>query len=269
VNQGSDTAIRSPIPLAPLPPCRHRVAVIAHRAGKALAPENTLAAIRNAIQLGVDYVELDIRATRDGNLVIMHDRSVDRTTNGTGNVRDLTLEEIRRLDAGSKYSPKFTGEKVPTFDEVLELCHDRVYIYVDHKEAPTQQVYDSVRKYGMEKQVVVYNDPNDLLEWKRIAPHIPVMPSLPDEFRRQGGVADFYKILPAEVLDGHLLEWNKGLVDQAHAVGAKVYVDVMGQTDHPDGYRNAMEMGVDGMQTDHPEQLLKFLVSSAALPGRR
>jgi len=248
---------------APLPPLRHRVAVIAHRAGKALAPENTLAAIRTAIQLGVDYVELDIRTTKDGQLVIMHDGSVNRTTSGIGNVRDLTLDEIRKLDAGGKYSPKFTGEEVPTFDEALELCHDKVYIYVDHKEARTQQVYDAIRQYGMEKQVVVYNDPNDLKEWKRIAPSIPVMPSLPDEFRRAGGVADFYKLLPAEVLDGHLTEWTKDLVEQAHAVGAKVYVDMMGPTDNADGYRKALEMGVDGIQTDRPDQLLHFLAENA------
>jgi glycerophosphoryl diester phosphodiesterase len=253
---------------APLPPIKHPIAVVAHRAGKALAPENTLAAIRNAIQLGVDYVELDIRTTKDGKLVIMHDRSVDRTTNGTGNVRDLTLDEIRKLDAGSKYSPKFMGEKVPTFDEVLDLCHNKVYIYVDHKEAPTQQVYDAIRQHGMEKQVVVYNDPMDLKEWKRIAPHIPVMPSLPDQFRRPGGVAEFYKLLPAEVLDGHMLEWTKELVDQAHAVGAKVYVDIMGPTDNADGYRKALETGVDGLQTDKPDQLLQFLAQSAP-PAKR
>src|SRR5262249_10137449 len=92
---------------APLPPLKHPIAVIAHRAGRALSPENTLAAIRKAISLGVDYVELDIRAAKDGPLVIMHDGSVDRTTNGQGKVKELTLAEIRALDAGSKFDPKY------------------------------------------------------------------------------------------------------------------------------------------------------------------
>ena len=249
---------------APLPPLKHSIAVIAHRAGRGIMPENTLAAIRNAIALGVDYVELDIRATRDGKLVIMHDRSVDRTTDGEGNVKDLTLDEIRALDAGAKFNAKYAGEKVPTFDEVLTLCRDKVYIYVDHKEAPTQQVFDAIKARKMEKQVVVYNGTEGLQEWKRIAPHIPVMPSLPDEYRKPGGVAAYRKILPAEVLDGNLVEWTKELADDAHAAGAKVYVDNLGPNDNPAGFRKAITMGVDGIQTDYPDQLLKTLAEISA-----
>jgi len=244
---------------APLPPLRHPIAVIAHRAGRALSPENTLGAIRKAISLGVDYVELDIRATKDGQLVIMHDGSVDRTTNGHGAVKDLTLAEIRALDAGSKFDPKYAGEKVPTFEEVLKLCKGKVCIYVDHKQAPTEQVLALIRKFGMEKRVVVYNGPRDLLEWKKIAPSIPVMPSLPDEYRRPGGIAEFEKLLPAEVLDGNLVEWTKELVDQCHALGVKVYVDNLGPNDNPDGFRKAIDMGVDGIQTDHPDMLVESL----------
>ena len=122
---------------ADLPRLKHPIAVIAHRAGRGIAPENTLAAIRKAIALKVDYVELDIRATKDGHLVIMHDRTVDRTTKGTGAVKDLTLAEIRALDAGSKFDATNAGERVPTFEEVLKLCRGKVHIYVDHKEAPT------------------------------------------------------------------------------------------------------------------------------------
>lgn len=153
---------------APLPALKHRVAVIAHRGGRGLMPENTLAAIRHAIDLGADYVELDIRATRDGQLVIMHDRSVDRTTNGHGDVKNLEFDYIRTLDAGTKFDAKYAGEKVPTFDECLALCRNRVHIYVDHKEAPTEAVLAAIRKHGMEKQVIVYNDPEDLKAWKRL-----------------------------------------------------------------------------------------------------
>lgn len=249
----------TPAEMAPLPTLKHPIAVIAHRAGRNGTPENTLSAIHNAIHLGVDYVELDIRATKDGHLVIMHDGTVDRTTNGKGAVKDLDLETIRSLDAGSKYDPKFAGEKVPTFDEVLALCHDKVYIYVDHKEAPTDQVFAAIKAHGMEKQVVVYNSPNGLKEWKRIAPHIPVMPSLPNQYRRPDGIAEFEKSLPAEVLDGNLREWTRELVDQAHAAGVKVYVDNLGENDNPEGFRKAIEMGVDGIQTDYPDRLLNYL----------
>ncbi len=245
--------------MASLPSLKHPIAVIAHRAGRNGTPENTLSAIRNAIRLGVDYVELDIRTTKDGKLVIMHDGTVDRTTNGKGAVKELDLDSLRALDAGSKYDAKFAGEKVPTFEEVLTLCRDKVHIYVDHKEAPTQQVLDAIKAHGMEKQVVVYNSPRELQEWKRIAPQIPVMPSLPNQYRRVDGIAEFEKTLPAEVLDGNLREWTRELVDQAHAAGVKVYVDNLGENDNPAGFRKAIEMGVDGIQTDFPDRLIDYL----------
>lgn len=248
-----------PSEFAPLPRLHHPIAVIGHRGGRALAPENTLAAIRNAIKLGADYVELDIRATRDGQLVIMHDRSVDRTTNGTGDVKELDFATIRALDAGSKFSAQYAGEKVPTFDECLALCKGKINIYVDHKEAPTDQVLAAIKKHGMEKHVVVYNGTDGLKAWKQLDSHIPVMPSLPHEYRHAGGIAEYEKILPAEVLDGNIVEWTKELVDEAHAAGVKVYVDNLGPNDTPEGFRKSIAMGVDGIQTDHPDQLLAVL----------
>jgi glycerophosphoryl diester phosphodiesterase len=245
--------------MAPLPRLRHRIAVIAHRGGRGIAPENTLSAIRRAIALKADYVELDIRATRDGHLVIMHDRTVDRTTNGAGAVKELTLAQIRELDAGGKGAGVHTSEKVPTFEEALRLCRGKVHIYVDHKEAPTDQVFEMIKRFGMERQVIVYNGPEGLKEWKRIAPGIPVMPSLPDEYRREGGVAEFEKLLAAEVVDGNLVEWTKELVEQCHALGVKVYVDNLGPNDDPAGFRKAFEMGADGIQTDYPDRLIAYL----------
>jgi glycerophosphoryl diester phosphodiesterase len=252
-------ALAEPPASAPLPPLKHPVAVIAHRAGKALAPENTLAAIRAAIALGVDYVELDVRATRDGRLVLMHDRTVDRTTNGTGAVHDMEFAAIRQLDAGVKFAPRYAGEMVPTFEEALALCKDRVHIYLDHKAAPTEQILAAIRRHGMERQVVVYNGPEELNLWKRLAPQIPIMPGLPEAFRRPGGVAEFLKTCPAEVLDGNLVNWTPELVAQAHAAGVKVYVDNLGPNDNPEGFRRALAMGVDGIQTDYPDRLLQLL----------
>ena len=244
---------------APLPKLHHPIAVIAHRAGRGIMPENTLAAIRNAIKLGADYVELDIRATKDGHLVIMHDGTVDRTTNGKGAVRDLTFEEIRALDAGSKFKHEYAGEKVPTFEEVLTLCQNKVYIYVDHKEALTAQVLATIKKHKMDNQVVIYNGTDGLKEWKKLASHIPVMPSLPKFFRKEGGILEYEKDLKAEVLDGNLVEWTKELIDQAHALGVKVYTDNLGPNDNPAGFKKAIEMGVDGIQTDYPDRLIQYL----------
>lgn len=252
-------------PPASLPVLKHPVAVICHRGGSALAPENTLAAFRNAIRLGADYVEVDVRATRDGRLILMHDRKVDRTTDGKGAVKDLDFAAIRALDAGSKFAAQYAGEKVPTFEETLALCKGKMNIYVDHKEAPTAQVLEAIRKYGMEKHVVIYNGVEGLQEWKRLAAHLPVMPSLPSSYRRDGGVVAFLKVLPAEVLDGNLVEWTKEQIAQAHAAGAKVYVDNLGPNDNPAGFRKAIDWGVDGIQTDHPDQLLEVLKEQKGL----
>jgi glycerophosphoryl diester phosphodiesterase len=248
---------------AKLPAPRWPIAVVAHRAGGGIAPENTLAAIRQAIRLGVDYVEIDVRTTKDGRLVIMHDGSVDRTTNGHGAVRSLTLAEIRALTPNNRFGARFDGEKVPTLDEVLTLAKGRVNIYLDHKDADTPAVLAALRRRGMERNVLVYNEPEGANAWKRVAPAIPVMPSLPDDYRRPGGVAEFEKLCPAEALDGHFREWTRALVEQAHAAGVKVYVDIMGPDDNPDGYARALAMGVDGIQTDYPDRLTRFLRNQA------
>src|SRR5258708_47839 len=100
-----------------------QVVVISHRGEHLAHPENTLPAFQAAIDAKADYFELDVRTTSDGHLVLMHDATVDRTTNGHGAVRDMTFDQIRALDAGARFGPQFAGTKVPTFDEALQLAH--------------------------------------------------------------------------------------------------------------------------------------------------
>jgi glycerophosphoryl diester phosphodiesterase len=245
---------------APMPKVRHRVAVCAHRGGSALAPENTLAAYRNAIRLGVDFIEIDVRATRDGRLVISHDSTVDRMTNGQGRVADLDFATVRALDAGAKFGSEYAGEKVPTLDEVLALARGKVGIYLDHKAGPIPDIVAALRKHRMTRSVVVYNGVSALQEWKRLAPDIPVMPGLPDHYRRPGGIAEFLKVLHAEVTDGDTADYTADLVREAQAAGVKVYVDCLGPSnDNPAGWQKALDLGVDGIQTDHPDQLIAYL----------
>ena len=105
--------------------------VAAHRGWSEKYPENTMLAFRKAAQLGVDQIEMDIRVTKDGELVVIHDDKVDRTTNGTGKVCDFTLEELKQLDAGIKKGQEFAGEKIPTFVEFLEFVRDLPDMTVD------------------------------------------------------------------------------------------------------------------------------------------
>ena len=99
-----------------------QIMVIAHRGAHEGIPSNTLLSLKEGIRLGIDYVECDIRTTADNKLVIMHNDTVDATTNGKGRIRDLTLEQIRQLDAGIRVGPQFAGTKVPTLDEMLEMA---------------------------------------------------------------------------------------------------------------------------------------------------
>lgn len=242
-----------------VPHTRNRIAVIAHRGGAGIMPENTLAAFQRAIRLGCDYVEVDVRTTRDGKLVIMHDRTVDRTTNGSGAVNTLTLAEIRKLDAGAKFSPLYRGERVPTLDEVFELCRGKINVYIDHKEAPVEAILRTIRRHRMEKQVLIYGGLDKLQEWKRTAPYLPVMPSLPQPYRRPGGIVELKKVLPVDALNGDMVLWTTELVQEAHREGITVYVDNLGFPDTPEGYRQSIEMGVNGIETDYPDDLLRFI----------
>lgn len=99
---------------------KHRPLVVAHRGSSGSAPENTMAAFRQAVAAGADMIEFDVRMTRDFELVVHHDRSLGRTSNGSGRIWDLTLDDLRGIDAGSWYSRKFSGERIPTLRQVLE-----------------------------------------------------------------------------------------------------------------------------------------------------
>lgn len=107
--------------------------VCAHRGAHENHPENTMAAFREAIRLGAQMIEFDVRLSKDGHLVVMHDVSVDRTTNGSGLVGDMTLAELKNLDAGSWKSPEFTGEKIPTLQEVLEIMPQNIWLNIHLK----------------------------------------------------------------------------------------------------------------------------------------
>jgi glycerophosphoryl diester phosphodiesterase len=108
----------------------------AHRGDNKVAPENTLPAFASAVQKHADQIEFDLNLTKDGQMIIMHDPTVDRTTNGKGRIRDLTFEQIRTLDAGSWFNPKFAGTKVPTPKEALEIIPHDILCNLHLRDAP-------------------------------------------------------------------------------------------------------------------------------------
>lgn len=134
-----------------------RPVIVAHRGVPSLAPENTMASYRKAYELGADIIETDIQLTKDGEIVIMHDTTVDRTTNGKGAVKNLTLEQIRQLDAGSKFSPEFQGEKVPTLREFLQEFKGKDVVLLIETKAKglEQKMVEQIEEEGMTGQVLV------------------------------------------------------------------------------------------------------------------
>jgi glycerophosphoryl diester phosphodiesterase len=134
---------------------------IGHRGARAYEPENTLSSFRKAIELGVDAVELDVRQTKDLELIVMHDPAVDKTTNGKGAVKDLTLQQIKKLDAAK-------GERIPTLGEALDFIDKKVKILVELKETGYEEkVVEAIRERGLEKNVIVVSFHEDALRKMR------------------------------------------------------------------------------------------------------
>jgi glycerophosphoryl diester phosphodiesterase len=135
-------------------------AIIAHRGGSAYAPENTLAAFQKAVEQGADGIELDVHLSADGEVVVIHDSNLERTTNGAGSVYETPLAALKELDAGSWYGAEFNGEKIPTLDEVFELVGGRLFVNVELKgpgllrsELPVR-VAEIVERFSLTQKVI-------------------------------------------------------------------------------------------------------------------
>ena len=233
-----------------------RVEVIAHKGahnpdegGRA---ENTLAAFERAIEVGADWVEFDVNTTADSHLVVIHDGSVDRTTNGSGEVSRLTLDEIRGLDAGD-------GQRVPTLDETLELLRGRAGAYLEIKDAEPTSVVAALRRSDMISRTVVYSRPDSLPDLRRLDPHIRLManrpPSDADELSR---VAESVR---PEVYGSSLRDISAEQAKAVHAVGGRLFVNAMA-VDDPSGWSRVVELGGDALETDRPEACLAWLRES-------
>lgn len=151
---------------------------MAHRGASAVTPENTLAAYEKAIELGADYAELDVRQTRDGAIVLMHDKTVYRTTGVRGFVWDFTLAELKKFDAGSWFGKRFRGEPIPTLQEVIRLAKGRIKLNIEVKISENepgiaQKVADIVRSENFTNDCIITSfDMETMKTFKAIAPDI-------------------------------------------------------------------------------------------------
>ena len=228
------------------------VYVVAHRGAHQGIPENSLAAYKKAIDLGVDFVEVDIRTSKDGKFVSIHNSKIDSYVQGdSGAVEDFTLAELRALDIGKRIGPEWEGTRIPTFEEILDLCKGSCGIYLDLKNAPVEPLIKLIKERGMEKDVLWYADMNELQDVKEICPDCVIMPDPGPE----KNLPDLVNSLKPKVVAAVWKYFSQSFVSTCHDAGAIVIVDDGGKGT----WQNALAWDTDGIQTDYPEELIALL----------
>jgi len=244
------------------PSSKNKIVVIAHRGDHTIAPENSLLAIQNAINDGADYVEIDLRTTKDNQLVLMHDASVDRMTNGFGKVATLTYDSIRALKLYNKSVNHSDTLQVPNFEEVLQFCKYKINIYLDFKEANVQEAYAAIQKAHMEDQMVVYiNTPNQFVDWRKWAPKMPLILSLNSKVNDSLAMVQYLSRINIDILDGNWNEYTKETVRAAKEMGVPVWADMQSKFEDENYWLKGLILGLAGIQTDHPKELVQFIKS--------
>jgi glycerophosphoryl diester phosphodiesterase len=230
------------------------VGIATHRAANEFAPENTLSAMQIALELEVDYIEMDVRQTKDGISILLHDGTLDRTTNGKGPVNEMYFKDVRELSAGAWFNPFFAAEKVPTLEEACKLLSDhnekyrhKTYFYVDCKEINAKVLIDFLKKYRLLEGSVFYlNEVAQIGQIREYAPKAKMMPGL-------GSAKDLDKMIDTYhpyALDTNWKELSKELIDRAHAKGVKIFSDGFGNNMTAESYVKAIKAGIDVISTN-------------------
>jgi glycerophosphoryl diester phosphodiesterase len=244
--------------------------IFAHRGASAYAPENTLAAFQLALAQGAPAIEFDVKLSSDGEAVVIHDRSVDRTTDGTGKVAKLPLAALRELDAGSWFSAQsappgsFRGERIPTLDEVFETVGKKLFMNVELTNYATPfdglvpQVVETIKKHGVDERVLFSSFlPYNLMKAARLLPQVPrgqlVLAGGAGLWQRLWG-----RVSAIQAEHPFMKDVTDKWVADAHARGRRVYVWTVNA---PDEMRRLKSLGVDGIFTDDPPKALENFVN--------
>ena len=229
---------------------------IAHRGASGYAPENTFAAFRKAVAMGAGFIETDLQLSRDARFVAIHDPTVNRTTNGQGSVNEMTLADLRRLDAGSWFGSEFAGERIPTIEEILEFSkkHDVVF-YLEMKPSGAwggeHALISAVREAGeIARTVVISFDPVILASVRKIEPTLMTgllyEGQIPDPIERALEIGARQLAVRGDLVTPRLLR-------EARERDLQV---VCWTVNHPAHMRLLVEAGVDGLISDYPDRLL-------------
>ena len=230
---------------------------IAHRGASAYTPENTFAAFDKALALGVDNVELDVHFSADGHIVVIHDDTLDRTTDGSGPVVDQTLDRLRSLDAGGWFSPEFKGEPIPTLAHVLERYKGWLHFHIEIKgRSPglAHRTADLVRGFGVGRVSTITSfDLTALEDARTYAPELYagwLVPEINDTVIAQAQDLRLVQLCPpASAI-------TAGLVNELHQKG---FVVRAWQVNTPELMRRVVDAGADGMTVNFPDKLDEYL----------
>jgi len=237
-----------------------RPQIFAHRGARRAAPENTLPAFAAALEMGADGIELDVHLTADGQLVVIHDFNVEKTTDGRGEVERMTADEMARLDAGSHFSPAFAGTRIPHLEEVLDLLRDRCRINIEIKSNDlyardaSERVAGLVRARNLYDQVIVSSfNPITLIKVRRLDPAIALgvlydreMPSFLREVWAGPPILPQAQHPHHALIDAAYMQW-------AQTIGAQVNTWTVNE---PAEARRLADLGVNTVITDVPDVLL-------------
>ena len=240
---------------------------IAHRGASAYAPGNTLAAFRLALEMDADGFELDVMLSADGHLVVIHDDTVDRTTDGSGPVRQKTLAELKALDAGAKFDARFAGERIPTLQEVFDLvAGNRAFVNVEIKteslkgDGLEERLVALIRRYGLGERLLISSfNPFALWRMRRLAPDLSLALLYAEHQRVYLRDRWFAFLSRPDALNPSFHMATQEHVRWAKAKGYRLYVWTV---DEEPEMRRLIALGVDGMITNKPDLLRQVLARS-------
>jgi glycerophosphoryl diester phosphodiesterase len=249
----------------PIQPPR-KLQAMAHRGAKTRAPENTAAAIERSIADTVEWVEIDVRLTRDGQHVLLHDATLEGQTSGVGRVREHSLAEIQALDAGAKFASRFAGQRVLTLDEGLKLARGRVNLCLDCKDVDTALLAREVVAANMAQQVIICGD-LEMLKAVRASGDaaLPLMTKWRPEF----GVHRWPDQVHLAAVEIDAVDVTPEVCAAFHGFGIKVQAKTLGAVDdRPEVWDRVSSAGVDWVQSDRPEEVVAWSVHKTLRPGR-
>ncbi len=233
-----------------------RPIIFAHRGASCYAPENTLAAFELALKQNAPAIELDATLTKDHQVVVFHDSDTERITGLKGKINQLTLNEIRELDAGSYFDSSFQGEKIPSLEEVFELVGDKLLINIELKNYATpldplpEAVAALIKKWSLQHNVLISSfNPLALWKIKHSAPDIPIALLALDGQIGWLARSQVGEILNYQCIHPHYSDVNARFIATHHKKGHMVNVYTVND---PSLMRSLFDLGVDGIFTDDP-----------------